>query len=300
MLSSWPGKNAWASTLDSGLGGHRLALMMSHQTNAFTKTVSEAAVAEGEKQGVEVTVFDGKKDVATQISQIQSAVSQKYDGILVEPLSIEGTKPGIEMAKEAGIPVITCIQKIKDQDICDSYVGGNDKKAGRLQMEKMIEAIGGKGKIALLYGPMGGDAQLIRKEGYDEALKDHLEVEIVFETTANWVTDEALKVTENWLASGKEINAIVSQNDSMAIGAAKAVSDAGKTGEIIVSGIDATPDGLDAISKGTMLGTISQDTPGIGARSVDTMIKVIKGEEVPAENLTEPIWITQENVAEFK
>lgn len=189
---------------------------------------------------------------------------------------------------------------MSDQSLAAGYVGGNDKGAGKLEMEKAVEALGGKGSIAVLYGPMGSDAQLIRKEGYDEVLADYPDVKIVFEQTANWVTDEALKITENWLASGTGIDAIVSQNDSMAIGAAKAISDAGKTESIPVYGVDATPDGLDAIEKGTMSGSVSQDTAGMGRLSVQTIVKVLDGEAVEDEVLTQAIWVTKENVAEFK
>ncbi|HHX37575.1 MAG TPA: sugar ABC transporter substrate-binding protein, partial [Clostridiaceae bacterium] len=88
-------------------------------------------------------------------------------------------------------------------------------------------------------------------------------------------------------------------NDSMAIGAAKAISDAGKTDEIKVYGVDATPDGLDAISKGTMHGTVSQDTSGMGKLSVETMLQIINGEDPGDEVLTTPVWITAENVDEY-
>lgn len=280
--------------------GKRIALVMSHLTNAFTTTFSEAAKAKGKELGVEVTVLDGKKDVGVQISQIESAIGQKYDGILVEPVSVDGIKPAVEEANKAGIPIATCIQKMKEQDLAKCYIGGDDMAAGKLEMEKACEAIGGKGDIAILYGPMGSDAQIIRKQGYDEALKVYPDVKIVAEQTGNWVTDEALKVTENWLAAGKNLAAIVSQNDSMGIGAAKAISDAGKTDSIKVFGVDATPDGLDAIAKGTMTGTVSQDTKGMGGLAVETMVKIINGEQVPKEVLTKPVWVTKDNVAEFK
>ncbi|MGI6544955.1 MAG: sugar ABC transporter substrate-binding protein [Fastidiosipilaceae bacterium] len=281
-------------------GTKRVALVMSHLTNAFTTTFSEAAKEEAESIGVDLTVFDGKKDVATQIDQIESCIAQGYDGIMVEPVSVDGIIPAVKKANEADIPVLAVIQKMSDQSLAAGYVGGNDKGAGKLEMEKAVEALGGKGSIAVLYGPMGSDAQLIRKEGYDEVLADYPDVKIVFEQTANWVTDEALKITENWLASGTGIDAIVSQNDSMAIGAAKAISDAGKTESIPVYGVDATPDGLDAIEKGTMSGSVSQDTAGMGRLSVQTIVKVLDGEAVEDEVLTQAIWVTKENVAEFK
>ena len=278
----------------------KYALVISHMTNAFVTTFAENAQAKAKELGVELTIFDGNKDSATQISQIESAITQGYAGIMVEPVSVDGIKPAVVAANDAGIPVITVIQKMAEQDLAKSYVGGNDKEAGKLEMEKAIEGMGGKGNIAILYGPMGSDAQLIRKEGYDEVLAEYPDVSVEFEQTANWVTDEALKITENWLQSGKEINAIVSQNDGMAVGAMKAVEDAKMNDQIKIYGIDATPDGLDAIANGRMAGTVSQSVAKMGQESMDTLYKVVNGESVEAEVLMQPEWVTIDNIADYE
>lgn len=278
----------------------KYALMMSHMTNAFVTTFSNASLEKAKELGVELTVFDGKKDVATQISQIESAITQGYAGIMVEPGSVDGIIPALKKANEAGIPIMTVIQKVTDQSLAASYVGGDDLSAGALEMEKAIEKIGGKGNIAILYGPMGSDAQLIRKKGYDEVLVKYPDVKIVFEQTANWVTDEALKVTENWLQSGTEIAAVVAQNDSMALGALKAVEDAKMADKIFVCGVDATPDGVAAIAEGRLGGSVSQDTAGMGMLSMETLFKLVNGETVEKEILTTPVWVTVENADQFK
>ncbi|NDR54039.1 sugar ABC transporter substrate-binding protein [Actinomyces sp. 565] len=277
-------------------GRTRIALMMSHMTNSFTTTLAHAAVEEGEALGLEVTVFDGNSDAATQISQIESAVAQGYDGILVEPVSKEGVAPGLKAANEAEIPIATIVQQAEQQDRAAAYIGGDDTAAGRLQMEKVIEAIGEEGTVAVLYGPMGSDGQLQRKAGYDAVLAEHPGVNIVLEQTANWDTAEALTVTENWLSTGTHIDAIVAQNDSMALGALKALTNAGEQREVHVSGVDATDDGVASIRGGGMAGTVSQDTAGIGRLAVGTMDKLIKGETVEAVNYTEAVWITADNV----
>lgn len=280
---------------DSGSKG-KIALAMSHMSNEFVTTVANAAKEEGEKLGYEVTVFDGKQDASTQVSQIEQAVSQGFDGILVEPISKDGVMPGIQAANDAGVPIATIVQQAEDQSLAASYIGGDEVKAGELQMKEAVKAIGGKGNIAVLYGPMGSDAQLARKEGYDKVLKENPDVKVAFEQTANWVTAEALTQAENWLSSGTELKGIVAQNDGMAVGAAQAVTNAGKTGDILVFGIDATADGISAIKDGSMYGTVSQDTPGIGKLGVETMVKIIKGEKVDPEVLTKAQWITKDNV----
>ncbi|MGI6169617.1 MAG: substrate-binding domain-containing protein, partial [Christensenellales bacterium] len=103
-------------------------------------------------------------------------------------------------------------------------------------------------------------------------------------------------IVENWLQAGKQIDAIVCQNDGMAVGAGKAVQDAGVKG-IIITGVDATSDGIDAIKSGMITGTVSQDAAGQGVMAVETLYKVVKGEELANNDLrTENIWIDASNV----
>lgn len=276
-------------------GKVRIALIMSHMSNSFTTTLANSAKEQGAAAGVSVTVFDGKKDASNQLNQIESAVSQGYKGIIVEPVSQEGVAPGLKAAKEADIPIITVAQKAKQQERASSFVGGDDTAAGKLEMEQAISAMGGKGTVAVLYGPMGSDGQVLRKTGYDEVLKSHPDVTLAFQQTANWDTAEALKVTENWLSTGKTINAIVAQNDSMAIGAQKAIDNAGKSQEIAVYGVDATDDGLNSIKSGGIDGTVSQDTAGMGRMAVDTIVSLINGKSVEKVNYTKATWITKKN-----
>lgn len=279
---------------------YKIAVLMSHQTNAFTNAVSSGAKAKGEELGVEVEVFDGKQDQATQNSQLEQCLSQDFDGILVEPVTVDGIAPAVKEANEQGVPVMTIVQKMTQQDLAIAYRGGNDANAGKLQMEKAVELLGGKGNIALLYGPMGSDGQIIRKQGYDEVLAENPDVQVVFEETANWVTEEALSLVETWLSTGTEINAIVAQNDGMAMGALKAVEDAGLKDQIIVVGVDAVDDALAAIAAGRLDGTISQDASGQGALGVETMVAYLNGETVDPVAYTECIWIDASNVADYQ
>ncbi len=285
----------------AGGKSYRIALCMSHQTNAFTTAVSAGAKAKAEELGITVDVFDGKQDQATQTSQIEQAINSGYDGILVEPVSVDGIVPAIKEANEAEVPVITVVQKMSGQEqYAQAYCGGDDSKAGELQMEKVCEELGGKGNIAVLYGPMGSDGQLIRKQGYDKVLQANPDVKMMFDETANWVTADALTLVENWLQTGTELNAIVAQNDGMAMGALKAVEDANMQDQIKVYGVDAVDDAVAAIAAGRLTGTISQDAPGQGALGVETMFKLLSGETVPPTSYTECIWINVDNVAQYQ
>lgn len=81
------------------------AFFISHQTNAFTNELTASVKAKADELGVVVNVYDGEKDVAKQVSQIETAVTQGVAGIVIEPVSVDGVVPALAAAKEAGIPV---------------------------------------------------------------------------------------------------------------------------------------------------------------------------------------------------
>lgn len=277
----------------------KYALLMSHMTNAFTMELSGAVKDKADELGVSLTVFDGENDAAKQISQAESAISQGYDGIIIEAISVDGIKPAVQAAKDAGIPVVTVNQKITQQELANCFVGVSHVEGGTLEMETAVEAIEGKGNVAFLLGPMGSDAQLGRTEGYHEVLKNYPDIEVLFEQSANWKTDEALKLVENWLQTGKEINAIIANNDGMALGALKAVEDAKLQDQIKVYGLDAVPDALAAVQEGRLAATVSQSTTDQGTNAMEACYKIVNGEEVPAEIIVGHTLITEENVADF-
>jgi len=275
------------------------AFFISHQTNAFTNELTAAVKSKAAELGVEVNVYDGEKDVAKQVSQIETAVIQGIAGIVIEPVSVDGVVPALEAAMAAGIPVVVVNQKISKPEAADSFVGVENFDGGILEMKTAAEDIGGSGNVAFLLGPLGSDAQIGRTEGYYDVLKDYPDIEVVFEQTANWATDEALALVENWLQTGKEIKAIVANNDGMAMGALKAVEDAQLLDSIKVYGLDATPDALAAVKDGRLTVTISQNTTVQGTTAMETAYQLSVGEDVDAEILVDFVLINIDNVGDY-
>lgn len=283
---------------NASAGGGKIALFMTHMSNEFTITLSSAVKAEVEARGYEFTVYDAGQDAATQADQIEQAITLGVDGIIIEPVSVDGVVPSVKAAKEEGTKVVIVNQRISEPEAADCYVGADAAVTGAKLMEEVMKDIGSKGNIALLLGPMGSDGQIGRSEGFDQVLAENPDVEVVFQDTAEWQTEPALTIVENWLNAGKDIAAIVSQNDGMAVGAAKAVADAQKTGEIKVYGVDATSEGLQGVLDGNLQGTISQGTEDQGKYSADACADLIEGKMVDAETIVENIYYTKENAQE--
>jgi len=284
---------------DSASGSDEtIALFMTHMSNEFTITLSGAVEAEVEARGYKYSVYDAGQDVATQVDQIEQAITLGVKGIIIEPVSVDGVVPAVRAAKEEGVAVVIVNQKISDPSAADCYVGADAATTGEILMKKAAEDIGGKGNVAFLLGPMGSDGQVGRSEGFENVLKDYPDINVVFQDTAEWQTEPALTITENWLNSGKEIDAIVSQNDGMAVGAAKAVADAKLDDRVKVYGIDATSEGLQAVLDGKLAATVSQGTEDQGKLSADACADLLEGIEVKAETIVDNVTYTKDNAQE--
>ena len=277
----------------------KFALFMTHMSNAFTIELSDAVKAQAAELGVELTVNDAAQDVNKQISQIETAVNQGVDGIIIEPVSVDGILPGVKIAKDAGVTVVIVNQQISDPSAADAYVGVSNADGGEMEMTKAAEDIGGAGNVAFLYGPMGSDAQLGRLEGYQRVLAKYPDIKVAFESTAEWDTAKALSLVENWLQANKDLKAIVAQNDGMALGALKAIEDAKLQDSIKVYGLDATPDALQAVKDGRLAATVSQSTTAQGTEAMKACYAIASGEAVDSEILVDFTLITKDNVDEF-
>lgn len=111
-------------------------------------------------------------------------------------------------------------------------------------MEEVEKLLNGKGNIAIMDGQMGHEAQIKRTEGNKQIISKHPDMKVVLENTAEWNREKGLNLMVNWLQSGKKIDAVVANNDEMAIGAIMALKEKGKLKDVLVAGVDATPAAL--------------------------------------------------------
>lgn len=271
---------------------------ISHMTNAWAIGASDSMKAEAEAQGAELTVLEANQDINTQVSQIEMAVTNGADVCIIEPVSAEGVLAAVKAAEEAGVNCIIYNQNISDPSLATCFVGVSNENMGYMEMKNACEAIGGKGNVALLLGPLGSEGQLGRSAGYERALKEYPDVQVVFEEDAQWTTDDALRLVENWISTGTQIDAVVSQNDNMALGAVKAFEDANMSG-IPAYGVDAVDDALTAIQNGRLTATVDQSTAEQSKLAIAAAIKLANGETVDKEYLATPTLIDSSNVADY-
>ena len=125
-------------------------------------------------------------------------------------------------------------------------------------------------------------------------------MEIVEEQTANWQRTEATDLMTNWLSAGLEFDAVVSNNDEMAIGAIQAMKAANISMEdMLVGGVDATQDALAAMAAGDLDVTVFQDAAGQGKGALDAALRLAKGEDVEQKVYIPFQLVTPDNMDQF-
>ena len=280
-------------------GAYKVALIQQHQTNAFQIAVTEGAQAKADELGVELTILSADQDAATQISQIEQCVSEGFDAILFEPVDPDGLRDAAKAAADAGVIVINVVSSCSDWESAgiSAVSCGNNVKAGENEMQHVVDLLGGKGNVAFLTGPSAVTDALDRLQGYHNVMENYPEiVEVVAPADCEWDTAKAQATVESWL-SAYDLDAIVCQNDGMAVGAGNA---AGANSGIIITGVDGTPDGYEAIKDGRMTGTVAQDGGIMAASGLEAAVTLLDGGSLESTLIiADSVWIDASNVDQF-
>lgn len=283
-------------------GGKKLKVGITYQNlqNEFILNIQDAVREKAKELDIQLIEADGQGKAENQIAAVENFITQKVDAIILNPFDKDGCAPAVDKAVAAGIPIIVVNAQVSNLEKATAYVGSDDEEAGRIEMQYVADLLGGKGNVVIIHGPYGHSAEVGRTNGNMQILEQYPEMQVLYEQTGNWDRAEGMTLMENWLQTGKKIDAVVSQNDEMALGAYKAIEAAKKENEIIVVGIDAIPDALESVEQGKMAATVFQDSRGQGAMAVELAVKAAQGEQVDHINYIPFQLVTKENVAEFK
>lgn len=251
---------------------------------------------------VEFVFTDANNDVSRLLNNVETFIEQGVSAVILHPIDQQSVRPIAKKLKRAGIPLVIVNRRPleKDMDLVGSYVGSNEIVAGRMQGEFIAKALDGKeGRVGILEGWLGSDGQVNRTAGNKEIFDKNDNISVLAEQEGKWDRAEGLKITEDWLQTDKKLNVIASNNDEMAIGALLAAQKAGlKDEDLIIVGVDATPDALEYLGKG-LDATVFQDAVGQGISGAEAAYKLAKGEAVE-KNIDIPFQlVTPENMDKF-
>ncbi|MFK3795225.1 MULTISPECIES: sugar ABC transporter substrate-binding protein [unclassified Pseudomonas] len=283
----------------------KIGVAMSQFDDTYLTYMREDMSKKAKDMGdVDLQYVDARNDVNKQLDQIQELIGKKVDALIVNPVDTAATARITKAATAAGIPLVYVNRRPDDPKLPAGVasVTSDDKEAGRLQAQYIADKLGGKGSVVILLGELSNNSTRDRTEGVKEVLKKYPDIKIAEEQEGAWGRQKGMDITNNWLTQGRDFSAVLSNNDEMAIGASMALKQAGKkSGDVLVAGVDGTPDGLAAVKKGDLTVSVFQDAKGQGEGSIDAAVKMAKKEALPQQAIVIPFkLITPDNVSTFK
>jgi ABC-type sugar transport system substrate-binding protein len=255
--------------------------------------------------GVSVQIADAQDDISRQLSQVQNFIANGVDAIIVNPVDTSATVAITKAAADAGVPLVYVNRQPIDVDKLGpkaAFVASNEAESGTLETKEICKLLGGKGSILVIEGQLRNQAAVQRTKDIHEVIStpECTGIKIIAEQTAEWDRTKGQNLMTNWLSKGMKFDAVVSNNDEMAIGALQAMKSAGiDTQKAVVGGIDATQDALASMKAGDLKVTVFQDAAGQGKGAVDTALKLAKGEKVDKKVYIPFQLVTPANMDQF-
>ncbi|MCP4693117.1 MAG: D-ribose ABC transporter substrate-binding protein [Desulfobacterales bacterium] len=255
---------------------YTFGLSLSTLNNPFFVSVKEGAEAEAKLLNVNLVVTDAQNRLDKQVGDVEDLIQKKVDALLINPTDSAGIAAVVKKANKAGIPVFAIDRGIDTGSGAKvvAQIASDNVFGGRLQARFLAYALNGKGAVVELEGIPGASAAIDRKAGFEEELaKVAPGIKIIASQEAGFDQAKGLEVMQNLLqANPGKIDAVVAANDSMALGALKAIQQtnaAGSNGRrILVIGFDAIDPALEQIKKGAMDATIAQQPALMGQLGV--------------------------------
>lgn len=277
--------------------GHRVAFIQP-LANAYYDNSSNGVALAGEVMGQDVLVYNSDARPEREVANVEDAIVQGVDGIILFSLSQDAATQAIRKANEAGVPVHMIYGYNENfEDSVEGFIQANGLESGRLIGEWVAQNVEA-GQVAVIQGQLGrGDAEAYSR-GFSNGLSQNGDLEIVTQEPADWDPGKAYSVMEDLITSYPEIKVVFAQNEPMAIAAGRALEAADREGVIVVSQ-NGSPEGLAAIESGLLSATVGWSPSKEAQIAYARLIRAIDGEELEPQLMSTPMKvITQDNLSE--
>jgi len=294
---------ALASFTHAEAAGKHLKILMSlpDMGQPFFVHMMAAVKAEATKLGdIEIVEADGQQSSPKQTADIEAALTQGVDGIVISPNDVDALAPGIQEAIDAKVPVVTIDRRVDKVSGILAHVGADNVKGGEAQGMLIMKTFPNGATIMNVQGEPGASPAIDRNKGLHNVLdpvKD--KYKIIFEDTGHWDRAKAQSMVESALAGmANPPDVINAANDGMALGVLEVLKERNLTGKVALIGFDALPEALQQIRDGNMTATVEQMPAGQTNGAFDALVSFLRDGKMPAEKVTllTPIAITKDNL----
>lgn len=268
-----------------------IALVLKTLNHPFFVDLRRGAQEAADRLGVTLQVQAAEReiDVEKQMQIVENLIQTGIQALCITPSGSREIVSALVKARDAGVPIVVVDTRVDATAAADAgvalatFVGSDNYEGGKLAAGHLIAASGGRARVAILEGIPGHETGDSRLRGFRDGITTAPGIAIVASQPANWERDQGFTVLQNLLQAHPDIDAVFACNDLMALGAIEAIAAAGRTGRIRVIGFDAVDDAKAAIQAGTMEASVAQFPFEMGRVAVESAVKVLRGERLPAD-----------------
>jgi D-xylose transport system substrate-binding protein len=242
----------------------------------WAKADGPAIIEAVEAAGGTVIEKDANDSAEQQLTDVDALIAEGADVLIILAKDAEAILPAVQRATEAGIPVIGYDRLIADPNAF--YITFNNQGVGTIMAEVITEAVPA-GNYAIVKGHSADPNADFLRAGMEEAVDGNPDINIVCEDyNDNWDTNNARNMMDACLAANNnEIDAVISENDSMATGVVAALDAVGLAGTVPVTGQDGDLPALNRVALGTQLVSVWKDAFGLGKTAGEVAVQLAQG-----------------------
>ena len=271
-----------------------IGVMLSDNTNQFFSTMEDALKKAAEDEGYDMVVLSAGNDAAKDVTNMEDLLTQSPDVIIYNPVDSDAAGDAVKLANDAGVPLMTIDRAANSGEVV-THIASDNVYGGEIAAQYIVDQLADGGEVVEIQGQAGASATNERGEGFHNVIDKDDKFDVVVSQTGNWSSSEAMSVMENALTANPDIKAVFCHNDQMALGAMEACQQADRD-DIVIVGFDADADNLDAIRDGKQAATVRQLPALMAQTAVETVGKILAGEEVDESIGTKVELVTADNV----
>lgn len=287
--------------MPAAASAQEIAVIVKTTSSNFWQNVNRGAQAGMEGMDGYTMSFDGpasESDIAAQVNMLDNAINRGVAGIVLAPSDPEALVPSVQRAYESGIPVVIIDSMLAEgaEEYYQAFLSTDNRAAGELMAQTMIDAIGNEGQVAIMSYVPGVGSEIGRVGGFTDYIEANSDIEIVNTLYSQSQMATALNQTTDILSAYPELDGIFGANEPTAVGMGRAIVQASREGSLTALGFDGNEDLQQFVRDGVLEAIAVQGSFQMGELGVQTIGQLLAGETVEDFINTGVVVVTADNI----
>lgn len=265
--------------------------------NPFFKIIDEEIRNTLELENNILITLDPALDLEKQIDQIEYLIEQKVDAIILNPVDFVGLRDVLKKANDANIPIFTVDTEVVDKDLIEGSIVSDNYDAGVQCAKDMMKRLDAANIVLLEHSQANSAKERIK--GFENTIQKKSNYRIIKRIECNGQLEIAMPLMETYLKTNPDIDVIMALNDPSALGALAALESENMLEDVLVYGVDGTPDTKALIKEGRMQATVAQSPKMLGHEIAMQINNYFQGKKTNQYQREPVIIITKENIDDY-